>query len=67
MMQESIYIKLLHYSMNAEAEIQSIKAHAPGGGNVIVFPMTMAQFRKIERINSEELDISWFSENFISI
>ena len=72
MMQESVYIKLLHYDSNAAAEISDVEKNAPAEGNVMVMKLSYSQFSKMKQIRGAVsgmacFDISGFSENFLCI
>lgn len=67
MIQQSVYIKLLHFEANAEAEIKDIHLNAPLDGNILVLQMSIAQFKKTKQLRGERLNISWFSDNFLCV
>lgn len=67
MLQESIYLKLLHNSANTALELRDIEINSPQQGEVLVIPLSLAQFRKIRFIRGEPFDISLFSDEVLVI
>lgn len=56
MMQYSVYVKFIMYPNALKANIDKIRAKAPGGGLVSVLAITEKQFSKMEFIGEK---ISW--------
>ena len=65
MLQESVYVKLLHNMDSAAAQKEFIHSTLPRGGQVNILTMTLAQFKQMESNQNDSFDFSLFSDDVL--
>lgn len=61
MFQESVYVKLIHNSVNSKSEIEKIKNSAPKNGTINALAITLNDFRNMVNISGKEFKHDIFS------
>ena len=65
MIQESMYVKLLHNISDSQTEISRIELFAPNEGQVQVLPLSLLNFKKMESVCGAPFDMKFFSDDIV--
>lgn len=67
MMQESVYVKLLHNGRNIVSELKEVSDESPKEGLVCTIPLNISAFKRALFGGNGRFDIAVFSEDVVVI
>lgn len=66
-LQESVFIKLIRNRESTPKEIEKVKLLAANKGKVMLLPMSLNTFRRLETVSGMDFDFSLFCDDTIII